>query len=270
MYRTLFLILFFASCKDPAKKFESRIEKRSDTASMQSSDTNTASSNVLNTDTFENAIQLPVIQKPKSPNGIYQTVLPLNNKIEQTIAFNDDLTYQLQEKYINKEKDSVIITEGTWTPSDGYIWLYKDQIAIGRYKWKGDTLQYYSAALKKKFSMKRLPDAAQNKAWHDKNREGIVVFAVGTEPFWSIELNNRDSLLFSLPEWGHPLRMKVDSSFSNSDSTGYFSKTDSVQIRVTVFPHFCSDGMSNFTYRNKVRVQYNQQVYNGCGIVYRQ
>ena len=118
--------------------------------------------------------------------------------------------------------------------------------------------------------MNHLQEAAQNKAWRNKGKEGIVVFGIGNEPFWNIELNNKDSISFLLSEWKHPLRMKIDSSFNDNDGIAYTAHRDSVQIRVTVFPHFCSDGMSDFIYRNKVKVQYNQQVYNGCGMVYKQ
>jgi len=230
---------------------------------IQSNDANTASSGTLS------SIPLPAVQKIKSPNGIYQMVLPLKNKVEQTIAFNSDLTYQLQEKYGNGEKDSVVITEGTWTPSDGFIWLYKDQIVRGRYKWKGDTLQYYSPLLKKNFFMRELQDAVQNAAWNNKRKKGVVLFGTGNEPFWNIELDNKDSLSFLVSEWNQPLRIKIDSSFNRSDSIEYIGRTDSTQIRVTLFPQFCNDGMSKFIYRNKVKVQYNHQSYSGCGILYK-
>jgi uncharacterized membrane protein len=72
-----------------------------------------------------------------------------------------------------------------------------------------------------------------------------------------------------LSEWKQPLKLKTDSSFNNSDSLSYTARNDSTQLRVTIFPHFCSDGMSDFVYRNKVRVHYNQQVFTGCGILYK-
>jgi len=265
MYKLFFLLLlFYTSCTLPEKKKENQLSKRPDTTIIE---TNDAYSATLDT---SKTTPLPAVKKINYPDGIYQTVLPLTNKMEQTIVFNKNLTYRLQEKYINEKKDSIVITEGTWTPSDGFIWLYKDQIARGRYKWKGDTLQYYSPLLKKNFSMKHLQDATKNIAWHNKETEGVVVFATGNEPFWNFELDNKDSLSFLLSEWEHPLKLKVISSFNNSDSIGYIAKTDSVQIRVTIFPHFCSDGMSDFTYQSKVRVQYNEHLYNGCGIVYKE
>jgi uncharacterized membrane protein len=259
-------LIFYTACSLPEEKKAKGLSEKSNTTIMETSDANTA--NDASSDS-SNFISLPVVQKIKSPGGIYRTVLPLKNKIEQTIAFNSDLTYQLQEKYFDGEKDSVVFTEGTWTPSDGFIWLYKDQIASGRYKWKLDTLQYYSPLLKKNFSMHHLNDATQNAAWKNKGKAGIILFGTGNEPFWNIEISKKDSIVFSLAEWKQPVKIKIDSSFHSIDSTGYIAGKDSTQIRVTIFPHFCSDGMSDFVYRNKVKVQYNHQAYAGCGIVYK-
>lgn len=256
-----FALIIYSACTLPEERKVRQVSEKSDTTVMETHDANAAA-----LDSFD-AIALPAVKKIKSPNGIYHTVL--SDKIEQTIAFNSDLTYQLQEKYLDKEKDSTVITEGTWLPSDGFIWLYKDQVARGRYKWKGDTLQYYSTALKKSFSMHHLQDAMQNSAWKNKGKEGIVVLAMGNEPFWSVQLDNKDSISFSLPDWNHALKLKADSSFNSNDNIGYLAKKDSTQIRVTIFPQFCSDGMSNFIYRNKARVQFNQKVYNGCAILYK-
>lgn len=255
-----FVLIFYSACTLPEERKARQASENSDTTIIETHDANAA------LDSFD-VISLPVAKKIKSPNGIYHTAL--SNKTEQTIAFNSDLTYQLQEKYLNKEKDSAVITEGTWLPSDGFIWLYKDQVVRGRYKWKGDTLQYYSTAFKKNFSMHHLQDATQNLAWKNKGKEGIVVFAIGNEPFWRVEFDNKDSISFSLPDWNHPIKLKAGSSFNSNDSIGYVAKNDSSEIRVTIFPQFCSDGMSDFVYRNKARVQFNQKVYNGCAILYK-
>lgn len=275
MYKFFLLVLiFYTACTLPEEKKAKQLSERPGTTVMEANDTNTAS---LDT---SNSIALPVVKKIKSPNGIYQAILS-NEKIELTIAFNSDLTYQLQEKYINGEKDSLVqekyinredslvSTEGTWTPSDGFIWLYKDQVASGRYKWKGDTLQYFNPFLKKSFSMHHLQDAMQNTAWKNKGKKGVVLFGAGNVPFWNVELDNKDSISFLFSDWNRPVKLKLDSTFNNKDSIGYAAKNDSTQIRVTIFPRFCTDGMSDYVYRNKVRVQYNHQVYSGCGILYK-
>lgn len=117
--------------------------------------------------------------------------------------------------------------------------------------------------------MQHLQDALQNKAWQNKKKQGILVLGVGNEPFWNIELDNKDSISFTLSEWKHSLRMKIDSSFNDNNGLSYLAHRDSAQLVVTIFPQFCSDGMSDFIYRNKIKVQYNQQIYTGCGIVYK-
>lgn len=264
MSRCFFLLLVcFTACTLPEKKKENQLSKKSDTTFIETNHAHTAET------TIPDSISLPRPQQVKSPFGIYQTILPLENKMEQTIEFNKDFTYRLQEKYFTDKKDSVVITEGTWTPSDGFIWLYKDQIVRGRYKWNSDILQYYSPLVKKSFSMNHLEEAGTNAAWRNKEKQGVLVFGVGNEPFWNIELNDKDSISFLLSDWDKPLRLKIDSSFNENDGFAYTAHLDSSQIHVTIFPHFCSDGMSDFVYRNKVRVLYNQQVYNGCGIVYK-
>jgi uncharacterized membrane protein len=265
MMRRLFflLLLSYTACTLPEKKKENQLSRRLDTISIENNNAYTAAADT------SGSISLPVIQKIKTPIGIYQAVLPLSNKMEQIVSFNRDLTYRLQEKYFTGKRDSIVITEGTWTPSDGFIWLYKDQIVRARYKWKADTLQYFSPLVKKSFSMNHLQDAVENATWRNKEKQGIVVFGVGNEPFWNIEVDNKDSLSFLLSDWDHPLRMKIDSSFNDNDGVAYTAHHDSVQIRVTIFPHFCNDGMSDLIYRNAIKVQYNQQAYNGCGIVYK-
>ena len=254
--------MLLAACTLPAEREAKEAAKKADTAAIIKN--NEVSSAALDT---TDTIALPQPQRVKRPAGVYQAILTLDDKIEQIVLFNSDFTYKLQEKYLEKA-DSIVITQGTWTPSDGFVWLYKDQVVRGRYKWEGSILQYYSPQLKKSFSMSRMQEAFQNAAWRNKGKEGVVLFGVGNEPFWSFEYNKSDTLVFSLADWDRPVRFKVDSFFSNNDSLGYLAQKDSSQIRVTVFPHFCSDGMSDFTYRNQVTVTYNHQVYSGCGIIY--
>lgn len=202
----------------------------------------------------------------KKPSGIYQFLLPYDTrtKILHTVAFYPH-TYRLQEEYLNSG-DSVVITEGTWAPSQGYIWLYKEQLARGRYTWQGDTLQFYSPRLKQKFSLTKLLPVADNPALQAKKKEGAVLFGVGTEPFWSVEVTRQDSIVLSVPDWPAPLRTKITAARRGRDSSVYTAAADSLQV--TVFPYFCSDGMSDFTYPNKIVVQRKGLTLQGCGMLY--
>jgi uncharacterized membrane protein len=257
-----FLLIFFSACTLPAEK-EQTLSK-ADSISIQSNDAHAA----LNTQEEE----APVIIKKtvvKNPKGIYQTRLAYKGGVQHTIAFHDDQTYLLQEKYLTASKDSIVITKGNWAPSDGFIWLYKDQLVNGRYRWKGDTLQYFSPLTKQSFSMQSLTDANMIGVWRKKADMGVSVVGVGNEPFWSIEVKRQDSISFTLPEWKQPLILKISATTSNTDSIAYIAKNDSTNLRVTLLPFFCSDGMSDYVYSNKMRVLYNDQVYEGCGIVYK-
>lgn len=221
-----------------------------------SDDTNT--SFAKDADTIE-APSVPVI---KRPTGIYQFILPgTKEKILHTVAFYPG-SFRLQEEYIDKN-DSTVITKGTWSPSQGFIWLYKEQLVRGRYSWKGDTLQYFSPRLKKSFSMTKLTPADNNAAWQEKRKAGAVLFGVGTEPFWSVEVSKADTLIFSSPEWTSPMKTKISQRTGTSDSTVFTSAQDSLQI--AVYPFFCNDGMSDFIYTNKISVTYKGRIYQGCG-----
>lgn len=214
--------------------------------------------------TTEMVTVTPVTPKPA---GIYRAMLPYGEgkKILHTIAFYPT-TYRLQEEYPGKP-DSVVITQGTWAPSGGYIWLYRDQVAAGRYTWKGSTLQYYNPQLKKSTSMEKLVPAATNQVWQTKKKQGIALYGVGTEPFWSVEVDDSDSLVVNMPDWTSPLRSKITAADRSQDSVTYTASGDSLQL--VVYPRFCSDGMSDFLYTQKLKLVYKGQTYKGCGEVFR-
>ncbi len=254
-----FSLLLITACQLPAEKEAEKAAKIRDTFKMQTSDSNTAA--IIK----EEEVPVLIQQKVKNPQGIYRANLPAENGVEHTVAFYPNHTFQLQEEHA---KDSVVIIEGNWLPSNGYIWLYKDQVVRARYSWNGDQLQYFNPSAKKNFSMQHLKDAMQNKTWSNKKEEGIVFFGIGNEPFWSIEVNNTDSISFQLSEWQKPVTMKITSSQNIKDSIVYSGQSDSSSLRLTVLPYFCSDGMSDYVYRNKVSVLYNNHIYNGCGMLY--
>lgn len=210
---------------------------------------------------------VPPLPPTKKPAGIYRFLLPYEggSKILHTVSFSP-ANYRLQEEYPGK-KDSVVITEGTWAPSEGFIWLYKDQIVRGRYTWKGDTLQYYSPRLKKRFSMETLSPVVVNEIWQAKKKEGTQLYGVGNEPFWSVEVTGKDSVVLNMPEWTAPLSLKLAAAAPAKDSTVYTAENDS--LSVTVYPLFCNDGMSDFLYTRRVKVVYRGQTYRGCGEVLR-
>jgi hypothetical protein len=265
------LLLFLISCNDNKKAgttvHTDTVMTSSGTLQKTTSAGNyTARSNQPNEDT---GLEIPKPPAIKNPSGFYKGLLPYSDtsKMEQTVQFFNNNTYRLQEKYSGK-KDSVVITEGTWMPSNGFIWLYKEQVARGRYKWKGDTLQYFNPPTKKTYTMHPLDDVLGNVVWQDKKKEGAVLYAIGNEPFWSVEYDNKDTVSFQLSDWKSPLKLKLTENTTSNDTTFYLAQADSVQLKIMVLPYFCTDGMSDYVYRNKIQVQYNHQTYRGCGVLY--
>jgi len=259
----LFAILV-ASCADPVKQEERREAAReAEAIKKESVDTSAAKAPLAP------AISIPAPPKPvKKPEGIYHTVLEANGTtVEHIIHFRNNGSFRLQERW--RGSDSVVTVEGTWNPSDGYIWLYRGQLVHGRYAWKGETLQYVQPGQQKTFAMTALPQITASKAWIDKGEAGTRFFGIGNEPFWSIELGAGDTLSFHLAEWKEPLRIKAGRATGQGDSTVIEARNDTASIKVVILSRFCSDGMSDYIYGNEVRLQYNQQSFSGCGHLYR-
>ena len=255
-------VVLVSSCRLPDQKSFEKTLSLMDTAALHTVDSNQAIRDTVLKET------LPPPRRIKNPDGIYQAVLPIEGKVEQTVVFHSNNTYELQERY-TEHKDSLVTTTGNWTPSDGYIWLYKDQLVRGRYLWKGDQLHYFSPSLNKSFAMNRHPDIMENKTWKERQGTGLFLFGVGNEPFWNIEYSEKDTLILRMADWKEPVKLKLTSTQKTADSIQYTAQSDSTSLSLTVFPQFCSDGMSDYIYRNRITVRYKDKVLEGCGTTYK-
>lgn len=200
----------------------------------------------------------------RSPEGIYQATLPCSDckGLQHTIAFYKDKTFRLEEEKWGGN-NSLTKTTGNWNTTNNIISLYKDQLAIGQYKWKRDTLAYVQN--NKEYSLKRLTSASENDVWKNKKKEGIEFFGVGNEPFWNIEIDKKN-IAFHLAEWEKPVRFKYSQPLISTDSITYNTSNAAASVQLTIYNMFCSDGMSDFIYNNKVKLVYNGTIYEGCGI----
>jgi uncharacterized membrane protein len=271
---SIILLFYMFSCADPEKQKvgnEPEAGHLTTTDSMQGSVSSNSYAAKPAAPEVEEPIISPKAEQLKSPVGMYRVIFPLEDsiKIEQTIKFYNNKTYQLQEKYPGHNKDSMVVIQGTFLPSNGFIWLYQDHVARGRYKGKKDTLQYYDPLYKKSYSMVKLQDVLERDIWQQKKAQGYTLYGVGNEPFWSIELNNEDTISFRLADWEQALKMKRKETLTSKDTIVYLAQNDSSQLKLMVLPYFCSDGMSDFTYQNKILVKFNNQTYSGCGVVYK-
>jgi uncharacterized membrane protein len=218
--------------------------------------------------TIDTSNNLPQSDPPvKNPSGTYQFVFIQDSvNIEQTIKFFANRTFRLQERF--RTNDSVAITEGTWAPSNGFIWLYKQQVVRARYQWSGDTLQYFSPGSKRSYSLMMLPEISQNKTWKERAGTSTVFFGVGNEPFWNIEVTT-DSMFLKLADGDQQHRMKITTTSGSKGSYSLSGTNDSTQVVLTILPFFCSDGMSDYVYPQEIRVEYGQEILKGCGMRYK-
>lgn len=265
--RIICIVFFLLACGNEPKESAITPPEKMDTATRPVP-------NIAPADTDYNFVKdtttdvVPAAPIVKKPSGIYRFFMPYeeDKNVLHTVAFYPT-TYRLQEEYPGKQ-DSVVVTEGTWAPSEGAIWLYRDQIVRARYTWKEDTLQYYSPRLRQRFSLEKLTPAIVNTVWQAKKKEGSFLYGVGTEPFWSVEVNKQDSIVLNMPDWDAPLQVGLTSSDIGKDSAVYTATGDSLHI--TVYPFFCSDGMSDFLYTRRVKMVYKGKTYHGCGEMLRQ
>ena len=95
--------------------------------------------------------------------------------------------------------------------------------------------------------------------------------AVGTEPFWGIEISD-DSIKFTTPEEKDNFSLSYEKPQKAMDANVIFyrAKSDNINLEITIQQEKCSDGMSDkvFDYSVKVSLKRGDQkelLLNGCG-----
>ena len=198
----------------------------------------------------------------RAPQGLYRVALPGGR--EQTLAFYKGQRYRLEESGGRSEP---MHAAGKWAPAGGDLWLYSGDAVVGKYRWQADTLVYLLGG--KLYPLQELQWALDNNVWRNKGKQGVEFFGVGNEPFWNIEIDEQKVIAFHLAEWPQPLRFSPVRPVVVGDSILYQTANDTATLRVVIYQRFCSDGMSDYTYDQQVRVVYNATVYNGCGLLFK-
>lgn len=198
------------------------------------------------------------------PTGAYQGMYPCKGceGIQQTILFTQDKKYRLEELAWGKSSIPKK-TEGIWERKNGMIWMYQPGRPPLRFFLKNDSL--FTDSLQ--YALVKRELATINPSWKQKQTEGIDFIGVGNEPFWSLEIDNEKMILFRLADWKKPVIAAVQDPVVTADSTVYKLTSGKDLLRITVLPHFCSDGMSDFLYQYKVVVTFKGSGYKGCGVM---
>ncbi len=83
--------------------------------------------------------------------------------------------------------------------------------------------------------------------------------AVGTEPFWSLDIARRT--ITYRPMEGRAVTVAKPRAIAGRNGTIYRSRG----MTVTITHRRCSDGMSDHTYADSVKVTIGRRQVNGCG-----
>lgn len=207
------------------------------------------------------------------PSGAYQGMFPCKGceGIQQTIVFNDDKSYK-QEQLVWGKDATPKTSVGTWQRKNGRIELSQNNKTAIILMKKMDTLfgMNINGVLvndSSKYILTKRKLAANNSVWNKKRSQGIDFTGLGNEPFWTVEIDNEKFILFNLAGWKKPVIIPMEKPVINKDSTLYNLKTDTTKWTITILPQFCNDGMSDYLYQYKVKVNYKGTLYKGCGIM---
>lgn len=102
--------------------------------------------------------------------------------------------------------------------------------------------------------------------WDEARSRGVVFRGLGTEPFWSLEMDGGPAPQMRLGLNMGERKLVVPQVAALDTGEGYAGKADDgsdVALRITRGD--CSDGMSDLTYPAGIELQVGEQAYRGCG-----
>ena len=105
-----------------------------------------------------------------------------------------------------------------------------------------------------------------------KYNEGIMFYATGNEPFWSLDINKENALIFKTLNGDKLLTPPVEPvKAMDANIKSYSATTESGSLKATIIADECIDNMSGQKFGYKVEVQYKPEgseevmEFKGCG-----
>jgi heat shock protein HslJ len=98
-----------------------------------------------------------------------------------------------------------------------------------------------------------------------KISEGIDFVALGTEPFWGLDIDFEKGMEFKTPDGKSFNAPPVMAKKGSEGVLIYESKTEDGSLKVTLKKEPCSDGMSDNKFDYSVMVAVNGTTFQGCG-----
>jgi uncharacterized membrane protein len=210
------------------------------------------------------------------PSGFYLGMLPCKNcdGIQRSIIFSDDGNFKMEDLSWGKGTQAKK-TEGTWEKEKGKFLLYLKDKVISKFKLVKDSLintenngVRIPDSLSKQYVLFKKNTAPLNPAWKKRKSEGIDIIGNGSDPTWSVEIDNSKLILFSLATAAKPVIVPIEKPMITKDSTVYSITTEGgSRLKISISSKFCSDGVSDHLYEYKMTVWYKDQMYKGCAVI---
>jgi uncharacterized membrane protein len=210
------------------------------------------------------------------PSGFYQGMLPCKNceGIQRTVMFSDGGSFKMEELNLGKATLSKK-TSGTWEKDNNRFLLYINDKVIAKYRLAKDSLintenngTRVPDSLSKQYALFKKNRTPENLSWKKRMSEGIDIIGTGSEPFWSLDIDNDKMILFKLATSEKPVIVPIEKPVVTKDSTLYTIVTEAGSLlKISISSTFCNDGISNHLYEYKMTVWYKDQTYKGCAVI---
>ena len=207
--------------------------------------------------------------------GFYQGMLPCKNceGIQRTIFFTSEDHFKMEELELGKNIPAKRV-EGTWEKEKGRYMLYLNDKVFSQYRLIKDSLinlenngVRISDSLSRQYVLFKKNTAPENPAWKQKKAEGVDIIGIGSDPFWSVEIDNEKFILFKLAAAGKPIIVPIEKPSITKDSTVYSISTEGGNpLKISIAPAFCNDGIGDHLYEYRMNVWYKNQFYKGCAV----
>lgn len=209
-------------------------------------------------------------------SGFYLGMLPCKTceGIQRSIMFSDDGSFKMEDLSWGKGTQAKK-TEGKWEKEKGKFLLYVNDKIVSRYKLVKDSLIntensgiHIPDSLSRQYVLFKKNTAPLNPSWKKRKSEGIDIIGNGSDPAWSVEIDNAKLILFKLATSQKPVIVPIEIPVISRDSTVYSAVTDGgTDLKISISSKFCNDGVSDHLYEYKMTVWYKGQMYKGCAVI---
>ena len=209
-------------------------------------------------------------------SGFYLGMLPCKNceGTQRSIMFSDDGSFKMEDLSWGKGTQAKK-TEGKWEKQKGKFLLYVNDKVVSRYKLVKDSLintenngTHIADSLSTQYVLFKKNTAPLNPSWKKRKSEGIDIIGNGSDPTWSVEIDNAKLILFKLATSPKAVIVPIEIPAITKDSTVYAAVTDGgTELKISISSKFCSDGVSDHLYEYKMTVWYKGQMYKGCAVI---